>query len=50
MDLLISLNEQVKYRAIETGSSLAELVADALHAYLADTRQERTTTETGERT
>jgi hypothetical protein len=38
--LPIGLIKQVKYRAIESGMSLSALVADALRAYLDDTRKD----------
>ncbi|MFB6813912.1 CopG family transcriptional regulator [Streptomyces sp. NPDC056347] len=44
--LPIGLIKQVKYRAIESGMSLSALTADALRAYLDDTRaQESQSTE-----
>ncbi|GAA4990404.1 CopG family transcriptional regulator [Streptomyces hyderabadensis] len=39
--LPIGLIKQVKYRAIESGTSLSALVADALRAYLNDAREEK---------
>jgi metal-responsive CopG/Arc/MetJ family transcriptional regulator len=38
--LPIGLIKQVKYRAIETGTSLSALVADALRTYLDNERKE----------
>lgn len=38
--LPVGLIKQVKYRAIESGSSLSALVADALRAYLEDRPQQ----------
>ncbi|MEW1860899.1 ribbon-helix-helix domain-containing protein [Streptomyces sp. NBC_00669] len=44
--LPVGLIKQVKYHAIESGSSLSALVADALRAYLDDTDgQQRKTSE-----
>ncbi|MFB6567069.1 CopG family transcriptional regulator [Streptomyces noursei] len=47
--LPIGLIKQVKYRAIESGTSLSALVADALRAYLDDAhghKQQSTERET----